>query len=55
MAAGFAIGVIGDTGIRGTAYEPKFFVGMILNLIFAAAPGLYGLILGLILATKPGA
>lgn len=35
LAAGFAIGVVGDAGVRATAQQPKMFVGMILILIFA--------------------
>ncbi|KAJ3188535.1 H(+)-transporting V0 sector ATPase subunit c [Irineochytrium annulatum] len=44
LAAGFAIGVVGDAGVRGTAQQPRLFVGMILILIFAEVLGLYGLI-----------
>ncbi|XP_015788180.1 V-type proton ATPase 16 kDa proteolipid subunit [Tetranychus urticae] len=49
LAAGFAIGVVGDAGVRGTAQQPRLFVGMILILIFAEVLGLYGLIVSLIL------
>jgi V-type H+-transporting ATPase proteolipid subunit len=42
LAAGFAIGVVGDAGVRGSAQQPRLFVGMI--LIFAEVLGLYGLI-----------
>lgn len=52
MAAGFAIGIVGDAGVRGTAQQPRLFVGMILILIFAEVLGLYGLIVALILSTK---
>ena len=52
LAAGFAIGIVGDSGVRGTAQQPRLFVGMILILIFAEVLGLYGLIVALILATK---
>lgn len=44
LAAGFAVGVVGDAGVRGTAQQPRLFVGMILILIFAEVLGLYGLI-----------
>ena len=54
LAAGFAIGIVGDAGVRGTAQQPRLFVGMILILIFAEVLGLYGLIVALILATKSG-
>ena len=53
LAAGFAIGVVGDAGVRGTAQQPRLFVGMILILIFAEVLGLYGLIVALVLTTKP--
>lgn len=54
LAAGFAIGIVGDAGVRGTAQQPRLFVGMILILIFAEVLGLYGLIVALILATRQG-
>jgi len=52
LAAGLAIGIVGDTLTRASAEQPKLFVGMVLILIFAEALGLYGLIVGLILASK---
>lgn len=52
LAAGFAIGIVGDAGVRGNAQQPRLFVGMILILIFAEVLGLYGLIVALILSTK---
>ncbi|KAK0162712.1 hypothetical protein PV327_006467 [Microctonus hyperodae] len=52
LAAGFAIGIVGDAGVRGTAQQPRLFVGMILILIFAEVLGLYGLIVGIYLFTK---
>merc|ERR1719191_754578 len=51
LAAGMAIGIVGDAGVRGVAQQPKLFVGMILILIFAEALGLYGLIVGLVVAS----
>jgi len=52
LAAGFAIGIVGDAGVRGTAQQPRLYVGMILILIFAEVLGLYGLIVALIMTTK---
>jgi len=52
LAAGFAIGIVGDAGVRGTAQQPRLFVGMILILIFAEVLGLYGLIVALIMFSK---
>ena len=49
-AAGFAIGIVGDAGVRANALESRVFVGLILILIFAEALGLYGLIVALILS-----
>ena len=52
LVAGIAIGIVGDAGVRSVAQQPKMYVGMVLILIFAEALGLYGLIVGLILASK---
>ncbi|KAH9426157.1 V-type proton ATPase 16 kDa proteolipid subunit [Dermatophagoides pteronyssinus] len=52
LAAGYAIGLVGDAGVRGTSQQPRLFVGMILVLIFAEVLGLYGLIVALVLTTK---
>ena len=54
LAGGIAIGVVGDAGIRGGAQQPRLFVGMILILIFAEVLSLYGLIVGLVLASRGG-
>jgi V-type H+-transporting ATPase proteolipid subunit len=52
LAAGVAIGFVGDAGVRGVGRQDKLYVGMILVLIFAEALGLYGLIVALILSQK---
>merc|ERR1711879_792600 len=55
LAAGLAIGIVGDAGVRANAQQSRLFVGMILILIFAEALGLYGLIVGLVVsATAEG-
>ena len=41
LVAGFAIGIVGDAGVRGTAQQPRLFVGMILILIFAEVLGTF--------------
>ncbi|CEM10528.1 unnamed protein product [Vitrella brassicaformis CCMP3155] len=51
LAAGLAIGIVGDAGVRANAQQPRLFVGMILILIFAEALGLYGLIVGLVMGS----
>jgi F0F1-type ATP synthase membrane subunit c/vacuolar-type H+-ATPase subunit K len=38
LAAGMAIGIVGDAGVRATAQQPKLFVGMILILIVSIPP-----------------
>ena len=52
LAAGYAIGMVGDAGVRGTAQQPRLFVGMILILIFAEVLGLYGLIVAIYLYSQ---
>merc|ERR1712203_381200 len=52
LAAGMAIGIVGDAGVRANAQQPRLFVSMILILIFAEALGLYGLIVGLVVASS---
>ncbi|TPX32552.1 hypothetical protein SmJEL517_g04354 [Synchytrium microbalum] len=52
LAGGYAIGIVGDVGVRQYAFQPRLFVGMVLILIFAEVLGLYGLIVALILNTK---
>lgn len=54
LAAGLAIGIVGDAGVRANAQQTRLFVGMILILIFAEALGLYGLIIGLVVASSAG-
>jgi V-type H+-transporting ATPase proteolipid subunit len=50
LAAGFAIGIVGDAGVRANAQQEAIFVGMILILIFGEALGLYGMIVAIILS-----
>lgn len=39
MCGSFAIGIVGDAGVRGSAQQPRLYVGMILILIFAEVLG----------------
>ena len=50
LASGFAIGVVGEHGVRAYAMNEDFYVGLILILIFAEAIGLFGLIIAIILS-----
>ncbi|KAI9726985.1 MAG: v-type proton ATPase 16 kDa proteolipid subunit 2 [Chrysothrix sp. TS-e1954] len=54
VAAGYAIGIVGDMGVRSYMQQSRVFVGMVLILIFGEVLGLYGLIVGLILNTRSG-
>ncbi|KIM96995.1 hypothetical protein OIDMADRAFT_105863 [Oidiodendron maius Zn] len=49
LEAGYAIGTVGDMGVRSYMKQSRVFVGMVLILIFAEVLGLYGLIVGLLL------
>ncbi|KAK5109883.1 v-type proton ATPase 16 kDa proteolipid subunit 2 [Meristemomyces frigidus] len=42
LAAGYAIGVVGDAGVRAYMQQSRIFVGMVLILIFGEVLGLYG-------------
>ena len=52
LAAGYAIGVVGDICCYAYAKTEKIFVPMILMLIFAEALGLYGLIIALLMNNR---
>ncbi|MCJ1433503.1 v-type proton ATPase 16 kDa proteolipid subunit 2 [Xylographa pallens] len=52
LAAGYAIGVVGDMGVRSYMLQSRIFVGMVLILIFGEVLGLYGLIVALILNAR---
>ncbi|KEY69399.1 hypothetical protein S40285_00331 [Stachybotrys chlorohalonatus IBT 40285] len=54
MAAGFAIGIIGDAGVRASTQQPRLYVGMVLILIFAEVLGLYGVIVSILMLTRSG-
>lgn len=49
MAAGLAIGVVGEAGVRAYGQQDKIFGGMLLILIFGEAVALYGFIIGLVM------
>ncbi|KAK4190402.1 V-ATPase proteolipid subunit C-like domain-containing protein [Podospora australis] len=51
LAAGFAIGIVGDAGVRASTQQPRLYVGMVLILIFAEVLGLYGVIVSILMLT----
>ncbi|KAG1848723.1 ATP synthase subunit C-domain-containing protein [Suillus subalutaceus] len=55
IAAGYAIGYVGDSCVRAYVHEQRVFVAMILILIFAEVLGLYGLIVALLMNTRVAA
>lgn len=42
LAAGYAIGTVGDKGVRSYMVQSRVFVGVVLMLIFGEVLGLYG-------------
>ncbi|KAH7313365.1 V-ATPase proteolipid subunit C-like domain-containing protein [Stachybotrys elegans] len=52
MAAGFAIGIVGDAGVRASTQQPRLYVGMVLILIFSEVLGLYGVIVSILMLTR---
>jgi len=51
IGAGYAIGLVGDIGVKAVGLQPRLFVALILIMIFAEALALYGLIVALILSS----
>lgn len=45
LAAGYAIGIVGDQGVRSYMQQSRIFVGMVLILIFGEVLGLYGYVI----------
>ena len=52
LAAGYAIGLVGDAGVRAYAQQEKLFIGLVLVLIFAEAIGLFGMIVAIMVVSK---
>ncbi|OLN87857.1 V-type proton ATPase 16 kDa proteolipid subunit 1 [Colletotrichum chlorophyti] len=52
LAAGFAIGIVGDAGVRASNQQPRLYTGMVLILIFAEVLGLYGLIVSILMLSR---
>jgi len=51
LAAGFAMGVCGEAGLRGFAQQPRLYASMIIVLIFAEVLGLYGIVACIMMCT----
>ena len=49
MASGYAIGLVGEQGVKCLGMNENIFVALILILIFAEVLGLYGMIVAIIL------
>ena len=50
VAAGYAIGIVGEQGVKYYAINENIFVALILILIFAEVLGLYGMICSIIVS-----
>ena len=50
VAAGYAIGLVGEQGVKYYAINENIFVTLILILIFAEVLGLYGMICSIIVS-----
>ena len=51
IAAGYAIGLVGEQGVKYFAINESIFVALILILIFAEVLGLFGMISSIIIST----
>lgn len=52
LAAGLAIGLVGDAGVRANAQQNRLFIGLILILVFSETLALYGLIIGIYMCVQ---
>ena len=50
LAAGYCIGVVGESGVRAFMEQSRVFVGMVLILIFGEVLGLYGYVLSVFIS-----
>ena len=50
LAAGITIGILGDAGVRAVGQQERLFVTLILQMIFAEAIALYGLIISIVMS-----
>ncbi|EQL03484.1 vacuolar ATP synthase 16 kDa proteolipid subunit [Ophiocordyceps sinensis CO18] len=52
LAAGFAIGIVGDAGVRASTQQPRLYIAMVLILILAEVFGLYGIVVAILMITR---
>jgi V-type H+-transporting ATPase proteolipid subunit len=52
MFVGMCIGIVGDSGVRGYAQQPRLFVGLMLMLIFAEVLALYGVLVAIYIINR---
>ncbi|KAI0416255.1 V-type ATPase [Xylaria grammica] len=52
LAAGFAIGIVGDAGVRASTQQPHLYIGLVLILIFAGVLGLYGVVVFVLMRAR---
>lgn len=49
LASGYAIGVVGEAGVRAYMQQTKLYIGMVVILIFSEVLSLYGLIISIMM------
>jgi V-type H+-transporting ATPase proteolipid subunit len=54
LAAGFAIGIVGDAGVRAVGQQKSLFASMVIMLIMGEALGLFGMIVGIVVQGNSG-
>lgn len=52
LAAGFAIGNVGDAGIKSAAQRQLMYTSVVLMTGFAMVAGMYGLVMALVQVAK---
>ena len=55
LAAGCAIGVAGDIGVRCVAQQDRLYIPMVIVLIFSEVLGIYGAIIAFTLLSQANA
>lgn len=49
LASGYAIGVVGEAGVRAYMQQTRLYIGMVVILIFSEVLALYGLIVSIMM------
>lgn len=52
LFSGYAIGRLGDEGVRSFGKQPRFYIGLMLMMIFSEILAIYGLIVAFMIQMK---